>query len=59
MILMQLKMQIGLLKQWLKELILSINIYEKIFKVRKDGAIVSSNTSSIPIKILSEHLTRY
>jgi len=32
-------------------------IYEKIFKVRKDGAIVSSNTSSIPIKVLSEHLT--
>ena len=32
-------------------------IYEKIFKVRKEGAIVSSNTSSIPIKILSEHLT--
>ncbi|MDB2500088.1 3-hydroxyacyl-CoA dehydrogenase NAD-binding domain-containing protein [Candidatus Pelagibacter bacterium] len=32
-------------------------IYEKIFKVRKDGAIVSSNTSSIPIKILSENLT--
>jgi 3-hydroxyacyl-CoA dehydrogenase len=32
-------------------------IYEKIFKARKDGAIVSSNTSSIPIKILSEHLT--
>ncbi len=32
-------------------------IYEKIFKVRKDGAIVSSNTSSIPIKILSEHLS--
>ena len=31
-------------------------IYEKIFKSRKDGAIVSSNTSSIPIKILSEHL---
>ena len=31
-------------------------IYEKIFKARKDGAIVSSNTSSIPIKILSEHL---
>ncbi|MDB2514771.1 3-hydroxyacyl-CoA dehydrogenase NAD-binding domain-containing protein [Candidatus Pelagibacter bacterium] len=31
-------------------------IYEKIFKVRKDGAIVSSNTSSIPIKVLSEHL---
>ncbi len=32
-------------------------IYEKIFKARKDGAIVSSNTSSIPIKILSENLT--
>ncbi len=32
-------------------------IYEKIFKVRKNGAIVSSNTSSIPIKVLSEHLT--
>ena len=33
------------------------NIYEKIFKFRKPGAIVSSNTSSIPIKILSEKLT--
>ncbi len=33
------------------------NIYEKIFKSRKDGAIVSSNTSSIPIKVLSEKLT--
>ena len=33
------------------------NIYEKIFKNRKDGAIVSSNTSSIPIKVLSEKLT--
>ena len=32
-------------------------IYEKIFKARKEGAIVSSNTSSIPIKVLSEHLT--
>ena len=32
-------------------------IYEKIFKSRKDGAIVSSNTSSIPIKVLSEHLS--
>tara|TARA_B100001057_G_scaffold70262_1_gene64221 strand:- start:799 stop:3021 length:2223 start_codon:yes stop_codon:yes gene_type:complete len=31
-------------------------IYEKIFKTRKEGAIVSSNTSSIPIKVLSEHL---
>jgi len=33
------------------------NIYEKIFKNRKYGAIVSSNTSSIPIKILSEKLS--
>ena len=33
------------------------NIYEKIFKNRKQGAIVSSNTSSIPIKVLSEKLT--
>ena len=33
------------------------DIYEKIFKERKKGAIVSSNTSSIPIKVLSEHLS--
>ena len=33
------------------------NIYSKIFKNRKDGAIVSSNTSSIPIKVLSEKLS--
>ena len=33
------------------------NIYEKIFKKRKPGAIVSSNTSRIPIKILSKNLT--
>ncbi len=33
------------------------NIYEKIFKNRKQGAIVSSNTSSIPIKVLSKKLT--
>ena len=32
-------------------------IYEKIFKARKNGAIVSSNTSSIPIKVLSQNLT--
>ena len=32
-------------------------IYEKIFKSRKTGAIVSSNTSSIPIKVLSQNLT--
>ena len=32
------------------------NIYEKIFRSRKDGSIVSSNTSSIPIKVLSEKL---
>ena len=33
------------------------NIYEKIFKERKPGSIVSSNTSSIPIKVLSEKLS--
>ena len=33
------------------------DIYKKIFKERKKGAIVSSNTSSIPIKVLSEHLS--
>ena len=33
------------------------NIYEKIFKERKAGTIVSSNTSSIPIKVLSEKLS--
>jgi len=34
------------------------SIYKKIFEERKAGAIVSSNTSSIPIKILSEKLTK-
>ena len=33
------------------------DIYKKIFNVRKKGAIVSSNTSSIPIKVLSQHLS--
>ena len=33
------------------------NIYEKIFKERKAGSIVSSNTSSIPLKVLSEKLS--
>ena len=33
------------------------NLYEKIFKTRKAGSIVSSNTSSIPIKVLSENLS--
>ena len=32
------------------------NIYEKIFKKRKTGSIVSSNTSSIPLNILAEKL---
>ena len=32
-------------------------IYEKIFKERKNGSIVSSNTSSIPISVLSEKLS--
>jgi 3-hydroxyacyl-CoA dehydrogenase len=33
------------------------NIYEKIFNKRKKGSIVSSNTSSIPISVLSEKLS--
>jgi len=33
------------------------SIYEKIFKERKSDSIVSSNTSSIPIKILSQNLS--
>ena len=33
------------------------NIYEKIFKERKAGSIISSNTSSIPLKVLSEKLS--
>ena len=33
------------------------NIYEKIFSKRKKGSIVSSNTSSIPISVLSKKLT--
>ena len=33
-------------------------IYDKIFESRKDGAIVSSNTSSIPIKVLSQNLDK-
>ena len=33
-------------------------IYDKIFQNRKKGAIVSSNTSSIPIKVLSQNLNK-
>ncbi len=33
-------------------------IYEKIFKKRKKDSIVSSNTSTIPLKILSEKLNK-
>ena len=33
------------------------DIYDKIFKQRKKGSIVSSNTSSIPISVLSEKMT--
>ena len=33
------------------------DIYKKIFKERKKSAIVSSNTSHIPIKVLCEHLS--
>jgi len=47
---------------WVVEAVVEIidikhDIYEKIFKEKKKGAIVSSNTSSIPIKVLSQNLT--
>ena len=32
------------------------NLYEKISKVRKDNSIISSNTSTIPLKVLSEKM---
>jgi 3-hydroxyacyl-CoA dehydrogenase len=34
------------------------NIYEKIFSKRKKDSIVSSNTSTIPLKILSQKLSK-
>ncbi len=34
------------------------DIYQKIFKVRKKDSIISSNTSTIPLKILSEKLNQ-
>ena len=33
------------------------NLYEKILKVRKKGSIISSNTSTIPLKVLSEKMS--
>jgi len=33
------------------------NLYEKISKVRKENSIISSNTSTIPLKILSEKMS--
>ena len=33
------------------------NLYEKIFKTRKTGSIISSNTSTIPLKVLSEKMS--
>ena len=32
------------------------DIYKKIFKVRKKDSVISSNTSTIPLKVLSEKL---
>ena len=32
-------------------------IYDKIFKKRKKGSVVSSNTSTIPLKILAQKLS--
>jgi 3-hydroxyacyl-CoA dehydrogenase len=33
------------------------NLYEKISKARKSGSIISSNTSTIPLKVLSEKMS--
>jgi len=33
------------------------NLYEKILKVRKKDSIISSNTSTIPLKVLSEKMS--
>ena len=33
------------------------NIYSKIDKLRKKGALISSNTSSIPLKVLTEGMS--
>ena len=33
------------------------NLYEKILKIRKEDSIISSNTSTIPLKILSEKMS--
>ena len=34
------------------------NLYEKILKVRKKDSIISSNTSTIPLKVLSAKMTK-
>ena len=33
-------------------------LYKKIFKIRKKESIVSSNTSTIPLKVLSQNLLK-
>ena len=33
------------------------NLYEKISKTRKPDSIISSNTSTIPLKVLSEKMS--
>ena len=33
------------------------NLYEKIFKIRKKDSIISSNTSTIPLKVLSAKMS--
>ena len=33
------------------------NLYEKILKTRKKESIISSNTSTIPLKVLSEKMS--
>lgn len=36
---------------------IKISLYEKILKIRKKGSIISSNTSTIPLKVLSSKMS--
>jgi 3-hydroxyacyl-CoA dehydrogenase len=36
---------------------IKLNLYEKILKERKKGSIISSNTSTIPLKVLSSKMS--
>jgi 3-hydroxyacyl-CoA dehydrogenase len=54
MILQKLKMLIGLWKLSLSAWILKNIVFEKLEKYRTPGTLITSNTSGIPIKFMSE-----